>query len=76
VTVITAYLVGLATVLLLWRVFDAFVRKPVERPLHRWVIVAEDRPAEKPEEPEPADDEPGEAESAAAVESDQREPAA
>ncbi len=45
---IIAYLVGLATVLLLWRVFDAFVRKPVERPLHRWVIVAEDRPAESP----------------------------
>jgi hypothetical protein len=62
VVVIIAYLVGLATVLLLWRMFDAFVRKPVERPLHRWVIVAED--------------EPGEAESTAPVESDQREPAA
>lgn len=62
VTAIVAYLVGLATVLLLWRVFDGFVRKPVERPLHRWVIVAPDQPAE--------------AESSAAVESDQREPAA
>ena len=76
VTVIIAYLVGLATVLLLWRVFDAFVRKPVERPLHRWVIVTEDQPAEEPAEAELAADEPGDAESAAAVESDQREPAA
>ncbi|WP_167096642.1 DUF4328 domain-containing protein [Mycobacterium sp. DL592] len=62
VTVIIAYLVGLATVVLLWRVFDGFVRKPVERPLHRWVIVADDQPAPT--------------ESAAAVESDRQEPAA
>lgn len=62
VTVIIAYLVGLATVVLLWRVFDGFVRKPVERPLHRWVIVADDQPAPT--------------ESAVAVESDRQEPAA
>ena len=74
--VIIAYLVGLATVLLLWRVFDAFVRKPVERPLHRWVIVSEDQPAEEPVEAVAAEDQPGEAESETAVESDQREPAA
>jgi hypothetical protein len=74
--VIIAYLVGLATVLLLWRVFDAFVRKPVERPLHRWVIVAEDQPADEPAHAEPADDEPGDADSVAAVEPGQREPAA
>jgi len=76
VVVIIAYLVGLATVLLLWRMFDGFVRKPVERPLHRWVIVAEDLPAEEPAATKPAEDEPGDAESMAAVESDQREPAA
>ena len=76
VAVIIAYLVGLATVLLLWRVFDAFVRKPVERPLHRWVIVAEDQLADEPAHAEPADDEPGDADSVAAVEPDQREPAA
>ncbi len=46
VTVIIAYLAGLAVLLLLWRVFDGFVRKQVDRPLHRWVIVGEDqRPA-------------------------------
>lgn len=76
VTVILAYLVGLATVLLLWRVFDGFVRKPVERPLHRWVVVGGKEPAE----PEPAAEEPAEsrseAESSAPVEPDQREPAA
>lgn len=58
VAVIIAYLVGLATVLLLWRVFDAFVRKPVERPLHRWVIVAEDQPAGEPAPAALADGEP------------------
>jgi hypothetical protein len=41
VTVIIAYLAGLATLLLLLRVVDVFVRRPVERPLHRWVVVAE-----------------------------------
>ncbi len=76
VAVIIAYLVGLATVLLLWRVFDAFVRKPVERPLHRWVILSEDQSTDEPVEAVPAEDQPDEAESAAAVESDQREPAA
>jgi hypothetical protein len=43
VTVIIAYLAGLAVLLLLWRVFDGFVRKQVDRPLHRWVIVGEDQ---------------------------------
>ncbi|GAY15886.1 DUF4328 domain-containing protein [Mycobacterium sp. shizuoka-1] len=69
VTVIVAYLLGAGVLVLLWQVFDAFVRKPVERPLHRWVVVGEDRPAE-PEE------RPAETESPPAVEPDQQEPAA
>ena len=39
VTTIIAYLAGLAVLVLLWRVIDGFVRRPVARPLHRWVIV-------------------------------------
>ncbi len=39
VTTIVAYLAGLAVIVLLWRVIDGFVRRPVDRPLHRWVIV-------------------------------------
>lgn len=61
VTVIFAYLVAVATVLLAMRMFDGFVRKPVERPLHRWVVVADERPADdelalavEPEGQEPA----------------------
>ena len=61
VSTIIAYLVGMATVLLLWRVFDGFVHKAVERPLHRWVIVGDDLPtgtesppAVEPEQQEPA----------------------
>jgi len=42
VTVIIAYLAGLAVLILLWRLFDGFDRKPVERPLHRWVMVPAD----------------------------------
>nr|WP_322790613.1 DUF4328 domain-containing protein [Mycolicibacterium anyangense] len=72
VTVIIAYLVGLATVLLVWRVFDGFVRKPVERPLHRWVVVADEKADEKVGQ-EPA---PDESESSPAVESERQEPAA
>ena len=64
VTVIVAYLLGAGALVLLWQVFDAFVRKPVERPLHRWVVVGTEEPG------------PTEPESPAAVESDQREPAA
>jgi len=39
VTTIFAYLVALATVVALFRVYDGFVRKPVDRPAHRWVVV-------------------------------------
>jgi len=42
VTMIIAYLAGLVVLFLLWRVFDGFVRKPVDRPQHRWVMVAAD----------------------------------
>jgi hypothetical protein len=65
VTVIIAYLAGLAVLLLLWRVFDGFVRKQVERPLHRWVIVGEDQ---RP--PDPADDVPTDSTGDDGVESD------
>ncbi len=68
VTVIVAYLLGAGVLVLLWQVFDAFVRKPVERPLHRWVVVGADQPQAQPE--------PAEAESPPAVEPDQQEPAA
>ncbi len=46
VTVIIAYLAGLAVLVLLWRVLDGFVSKPVDRPVHRWVIAPQDRIAE------------------------------
>jgi hypothetical protein len=81
VTMIVAYLAGLAVLLLLWRVFDGFVRKPVDRPQHRWVIV----PAESPASAQPDGDsapadhdstsvEPDETPSV--IESRDREPAA
>jgi len=77
VTVIIAYLAGLAVLALLWRVFDGFVRKPVERPLNRWVIVPGDRPAAPPEDDAPVDPADGDDdESQADAESKDREPAA
>lgn len=82
VTMIVAYLAGLAVLALVWRVFDGFFSKPVDRPTHRWVIVDPD--AADAGTPEPsaqpagdADGDPGE-ESAggeSAVESRDREPA-
>ena len=42
VTMIIAYLAGLTVLFLLWRVFDGFISKPVARPRHRWVVVADD----------------------------------
>ena len=83
VTTIIAYLLGTAALLLLWRVFDGFVGKPLQRPQHRWVVVAE-RPAD-PEDSaaKPAEDaeevdvlEESATESARLVESRDREPAA
>lgn len=72
VTVIIAYLAGLAVLVLLWRIFGAFVQRPVvERPAHRWVVVAGDSPEDAPAN-SPADED----ESLAVVESRDREPAA
>lgn len=63
-TVITiiAYLLGLATLLLVMKVFEGFERSPVHLPATRWVIVS----AEQPPAPEPV----------AAVEAEDRNPAA
>lgn len=46
VLMVFAYLLAAATVATGARVFEGFVRKPVERPAHRWVVVTADRPAE------------------------------
>ncbi len=35
-----AYLLALATVVLAWQVFQGFERRPVDRPVKRWVMVA------------------------------------
>lgn len=73
VTVIIAYAAGMASLLLLWRVFEGFVRMPAGRSLHRWVIVPEDRRAEvSPEEGLAIES----GQSPSAVESERREPAA
>lgn len=90
VSVLVAYLAGLAVVVLLWRVLDGFVRTPVDRPSHRWVVVGEQEGAESPgpersavgnsKEGENADPGDGpsrdDARPAVAVESGDREPAA
>ena len=49
---IVAYLFGMAAVLLALQVFLGFERQPVEKPAHRWVMVADD--ASKPKDPRPA----------------------
>ncbi len=67
VTATVAYLLSAATVAALMRVYFGFERKPVERPAHRWVIVATD--AEGPDQGRSRDREP-------AVESTGQEPAA
>jgi hypothetical protein len=41
---IVAYLLALAAVIATSRVFEGFESKPVERPAHRWVVVADDGP--------------------------------
>lgn len=85
-TMVVAYLAGLAVLVLLWRVFDGFVRTPVDRPLHRWVMVPEDQAAASqpdddggftdPEEISGSDAEAAEPSPQSAVESRDREPAA
>jgi hypothetical protein len=62
VAMIVAYLLALIAVLATAKVFEGFEAKPVERPAHRWVVVA--------------DDEPVGTESAAALELPGEEPAA
>ncbi|MGO9656558.1 DUF4328 domain-containing protein [Mycobacterium sp.] len=42
VAMIVAYLLALAAAIATARVFEGFERKPVERPAHRWVVVADD----------------------------------
>ncbi len=83
VTEIIAYLAGLAVLVLMWRVFDGFDSRPVERPAHRWVVVptdgADGSGAAGAEESgstgrDGGDHDPGE--SASHVESGDREPAA
>lgn len=80
VTMIVAYLAGLAVLILLWRVFSGFFSKPVDRPLHRWVVV-DSHPVTTEPVPEFVEDtgesvpEPGET-AEEAVESRDREPAA
>ncbi|WP_304109468.1 DUF4328 domain-containing protein [Mycolicibacterium bacteremicum] len=70
-TVITtiAYLVALATLLLAWQVYQGFERTPVDRPAHRWVMVAA-------EAPKPADRAERPAETDSPVEAEDRNPAA
>lgn len=78
VTTIIAYLAGLALVVLLWQVVAVFVKRPVTRPQHRWVVVAE-QDAEPPLAAD-ADDHVVEAapdaDEVSAIESGDREPAA
>jgi hypothetical protein len=62
VAMIVAYLVALVAVAATAKVFEGFEAKPVERPAHRWVVVA--------------DDELVDTESAAALELPGEEPAA
>lgn len=51
-TVIIAYLAGLAVIVLLWQVVEGFIRRPVTRELHRWVVV----PGAESEPPAEADE--------------------
>jgi len=44
VVMVFAYLVAAVTLAAAARVFEGFVRKPVERPAHRWVVVDSDHP--------------------------------
>ena len=73
VTVVIAYLAGWAVLILLWRVFAGFVRRPVERPAHRWVVVPA---ADSPAAAEPDGAEPDDEAATVVIESGDREPAA
>lgn len=71
VSMIIAYVVAAAAIAMLWRVFDGFVLKPVERPAHRWIVVSDAQPAVADTTAPAAD-----RESPAAVEPERQEPAA
>lgn len=70
VTTIVAYLLALAALLMAMKVVLGFERRPVERPVKRWVIVSDDHPDAI------ADDADRALEPAAAVESEGENPAA
>lgn len=74
VSMIIAYVVAAVTVAMLWRVFDGFVLKPVERPAHRWVVVDDTAPANIDIKAETAAQ--TDHESPKAVEPERQEPAA
>jgi hypothetical protein len=65
VLMVFGYLLAAATLSAAARVFEGFVRKPVERPAHRWVVVDRDHP-----------ERPAARASAAPVELEGQEPAA
>jgi Domain of unknown function (DUF4328) len=70
VSFIVAYLLAMATVVGAAQLVFAFERAPVERPAHRWVVVAD----EAGQEPEPKPEKPPE--TPTAVEPEGQEPAA
>ncbi len=51
---VIAYLFAATTVAAIGRVFEGFERKPVERPAHRWVVMAADQPT-APASPAPVE---------------------
>jgi len=73
VTTTVAYLLALAALLLAMKVFLGFERRPVERPIKRWVIVRADQEDEAPAADKRSEPEP---EPATAVESEGQNPAA
>jgi hypothetical protein len=77
VTTIVAYLLGLAALLLAMKVFLGFERRPVEKPVRRWVIVRDDHKDEAASVENQAEDQSeAEPEPAASVESQGQNPAA
>ena len=82
ITMVIAYLAGLAVLALLWRVLAGFAgpRSVVARPTHRWVVVAADADAAEAASDDDLSREPADAddvdEESSAIESRDREPAA
>ena len=77
VTTIVAYLLALAALLLMFKVYFGFERQPVSRPSKRWVIVADEKAAPAEQRPERAEErtEP-EPQEPAPVETEGQNPAA